>query len=459
MRLSILSVGCNLKDSRVTETDFSEAPAFEDFDVLIVDPAHVWKNAFPDYRRDIVAGKQIMKWDAKGYNKILDLTLKQRRDETKRLLELNRLLICILREPRWAELEGVRDRYGKQRYANNYTWFPMEHDDQIASLFSPAEGTRIHLVDGRHTFAPYIAHFKEHLAYEAYLEEDKIPYYFERDGETGVEVFARTHGRRAVAFSFKLFGGTVVFIPPVAPTLSQKESVAGKLLECILATTGAIEETEPPCWLPRYRQLLPGLSDLEDELERREQQLKCLQDEVDALKQQKHERTNYLKLLYEKGKFQLQPVVRDAFSILGFDVSEAEPSDGRLESPEGTAILEVEGKDNAPVDRDKYRQLLDYVDDDQRRTGSLKKGILVGNAFRFQDPLAREEQFTPQAIDAARGSHFCLLSADALFRLVVIVLGDPSNENLKSDIRRRILETNGLFKLEDNWDWKEARNG
>ena len=93
--------------------------------------------------------------------------------------------------------------------------------------------------------------------------------------------------------------------------------------------------------------------------------------------------------------------------------------------------------------------------DDEKKTQLLKKGILVGNGFRLKDPQERTEQFTQKAIDSATGNHFCLLATDTLFQLVRKVLNDPDNDDLKRQIRQKLLTTDGVFSLEVNQTEKE----
>jgi len=42
----------------------------------------------------------------------------------------------------------------------------------------------------------------------------------------------------------------------------------------------------------------------------------------------------------------------------------------------------------------KYRQLLDYIEDEAAESGITVKGILVGNGFRLEPPSNRGDQFT-----------------------------------------------------------------
>jgi hypothetical protein len=221
---------------------------------------------------------------------------------------------------------------------------------------------------------------------------------------------------------------------------------------------GTFEETMPPSWVSDYKVFLPNLSELEGETKKLHEKISELQERLNTVERQKTEQQKYLKLLYEQGKYQLEPVVRDTFSLFGFTVTDAEPSDGLLESGEGVALLEVEGKDDKTINIDKCRQLLDNVVDDEKKTRQPKKGILVGNGLRLKDPKERTEQFTQRAMESAIGNHFCLLTGETLFSLVCQVLQKPDDAELKTRIRKQLLATDGLFQLKPETIGNEREN-
>lgn len=242
-------------------------------------------------------------------------------------------------------------------------------------ILPEARGNKIKLSDPKHPFAPYFNAFNDKLHYGAYLELNEKPHYFE-----DLRIIAETHGELPVGFSFKLQGGQVVFLPPTEDPDPKK--LAGVLLDCISATMGTIEETTPPSWVSDYKVFLPNLSDLEGEIEKLHKKISELQERLNTAEQQKAEQEKYLRLLYEQGRFQLEPVVSDAFSLFGFTVTDAEPSDGLLESDEGVALLEIEGKDDKAINIDKYSKLLNYVINDETQTGGNRRKEEKGNSCR-----------------------------------------------------------------------------
>ena len=122
--------------------------------------------------------------------------------------------------------------------------------------------------------------------------------------------------------------------------------------------------------------------------------------------------------------------------------------DAKIEDPHlGYGICEVEGPEGA-VDRDKYRQLLEYVQTDVE-DGGAPKGFLIGNGYRKLHPNAPErvKQFTEAALLGSRRQNFCLVPTTELFRAVCAVLKTQDNV-LKSSIRESLFSTIGVWRLE-----------
>jgi len=112
-----------------------------------------------------------------------------------------------------------------------------------------------------------------------------------------------------------------------------------------------------------------------------------------------------------------------------------------------TAIGEVEGSEG-PIDVDKSRQLLDYIEAEAIE-GRHHKGILIGNGSRLTPPEAPErvQQFSDHARRAAARFQFCLLPTTELFKAVSAVLESPQDEVLRAQIRRSLLNTVGTWSF------------
>ena len=208
-------------------------------------------------------------------------------------------------------------------------------------------------------------------------------------------------------------------------------------------------EIEAPAWL--VEMAVPGATAHDakiSELERKKQQTEA---EIDQLKQKRAELLNYRVLLYGYGKSVLEPVVRCALRLLGFGVPARDEYKGEwdveLREPRSsaTALGEVEGSEGI-IDVDKFRQLLDYIQDEAIE-GRDHKGILIGNGYRLTAPDAaeRQSQFSAHAANGARRNGFCLLPTTELFKAVCAVLEEPADEGLKISVRDSILSTVGAW--------------
>jgi hypothetical protein len=105
-------------------------------------------------------------------------------------------------------------------------------------------------------------------------------------------------------------------------------------------------------------------------------------------------------LLYETGKYGLEPCVREALRIIGFDVKQFDEYSKEYDvfavEDDIWVVGEIEGSANV-VDVEKYRQLLDYVTEVVTREAKNAR-ILVGNGFIDTDPSSRRDQFSPAAV-------------------------------------------------------------
>ena len=118
-----------------------------------------------------------------------------------------------------------------------------------------------------------------------------------------------------------------------------------------------------------------------DDLERRRGTLKIKATEAGSLKA----------LLFEQGEA-LEEAVLKTMKLMGFSANRYRDAvsefDAVLECPEGRCIGEVEGKDNKPINIDKFRQLMSNVHEDfgRKEVAEMAKPVLFGNAYRLTPP-------------------------------------------------------------------------
>jgi hypothetical protein len=124
--------------------------------------------------------------------------------------------------------------------------------------------------------------------------------------------------------------------------------------------------------------------------------------------------------LYEQGK-PLESAVLEAMRLFGFDAqpfSNGESEfDGVFQSPEGRCLGEVEGRDNRPINIDKFSQLERNLQEDFAREEITEhaKGVLFGNAFRLMPINERGEFFTAKCLSASKRINAALVRTPDLF--------------------------------------------
>jgi hypothetical protein len=165
------------------------------------------------------------------------------------------------------------------------------------------------------------------------------------------------------------------------------------------------------------------------------------------------EKAAYRKLLYEKGKAQLEPIVLRAFDDLDFGTSPGgvipgtiHEIDGRTTVGSTTGIVEVKGSKNV-IAQNEFSPFLTKIQADADANQKYSKGILVGNGFCETEPAKRigDSVFSPHVIDGARRSSIALINTVELYWLCCALLrGDPVD---KSAVREVILTGNGYVDL------------
>ncbi len=164
-------------------------------------------------------------------------------------------------------------------------------------------------------------------------------------------------------------------------------------------------------------------------------------------------RLAYKKLLFEKGKHQLEPIVIRAFNDLGFQATPAEiipgtkfEIDGRTKAGSAPGILETKGSKNQ-IGLDEFAAFPTKILADLQANKIHSKGIMIGNGLCLQKPETRlgDAVFSPHLLEASQRNSVALVNSVELYAVVCGVL-DGSIKNLES-IRERILTTNGYVDL------------
>jgi hypothetical protein len=114
-----------------------------------------------------------------------------------------------------------------------------------------------------------------------------------------------------------------------------------------------------------------------------------------------------------------------------------------LTSPEGMAVVEIEGKDKDAIRVEKIDQLSRVVDEHFHEHDVYPEGVLIGNPYRLVNPDDREAPFTKKAQIAATRKGFGLLTTTELYKAVVRILENPETDDFKTACRTEILGAKG----------------
>ena len=454
MKFKVLAVDSRIVGGNVTNASFYNASSFSDYDVVVIDPISIsdaWKNIKPRSDGSLLVYSSV----DRGFSKRLVKTMEQRAEETKLLLEkTGGIVICFLRQE-GTVLKCESDGY--IRFIHRYSWLPRKEysyweevggprkgiqRDYIFSgqYFDPASrlGQEIGEINKNHPFSQYFVALTKKICFEAVIDDSKL-----------LEVarpIAKNKVGEVVALELSFGQGKFIFLPsPLKST--DKEKVSGILIDCIRKSFHWTRPLMKPDWINKYE--LPGESEVEKEFEELQGKITILEKKKQSI-EARRERLEMLKgMLYEQGKYGLEPSVREAFRILGFKVLDPEEYeedyDLYIKEPNLTIIGEIEGS-NKQMDVQKYRQLLDYVSG-KVEEGENIKGILIGNGFINAEPDKRNEQFTEKAILGCRRQKFCRITTYELFKAIRAILSESDNKKLKKSVKQKVLKCDDEFKF------------
>lgn len=446
MKLRILSIDCPVAGKGIETATFYESPSFSDYDVLIIDPQLIPSAWIGKVQPELDGSLWTYSNTDHGFSKGLKEIMNNRGHETRLLLErTGGIVICFFRY-RDTILNVRPSAYHEENASelSKYSWIPLQFGKgrpQLSSYFSHKQriGKEIGEINRGNPFSQYLLVLRDEVYFEAVINDEKVLFFS--------TIIAKNKGGEVIALEIPFGKGKFIFIPLFKGT-TDIGKVSGILIDCIKKSLHFTSPLTKPIWLKSY--ILPGEKDLLEETERLEIEISKIMAEKEKL-QKKEEEFGWLKsLLYETGKYSLEPSVRKAFRIIGFAVKEPDEyeEDYDLFAIEGeiSIIGEIEGSTKI-VDVWKYRQLLDYVED-LKSKGKKCKGVLIGNGLLEIDPSLRGEQFSEHAIEGCDRQKFCRMTTYELYKTVDAVLSDPQNQGLKNLIKEKILSCEGEFKFD-----------
>jgi hypothetical protein len=427
--MKIITLEYRIDSTRVTNLSFNSTETLLEADVVVVDVRNV-SGYFSKAQPDGQGGETLLLRD--GAQELTGM-LERRRREVKTLLDKGKAVFLFV-----APVVRIQAEKPGRVWVpvTNYSWLPAQ-DDVLRQFLRPGTGRTIILQNPGHPCAPYLRAFKDQLSYSAYLDMEGV------DPE---KHFLVNKANKPVTYFVRVFNGFLICLPgPPHPVDSNK--LTGVLVQCARPLICEDVERPEPEWAAQFP--VPGEAHLVENVEEIGNQIAELEKGLEEQKAQVKELTGFRALLYEKGSA-LEKVVLTAFELMGFKAKSRKEGgvehDAILESPEGLAAVEIEGKDDDPIRIDKVDQLQRVVDEDfrVRDDDTYAKGILVGNPYRLTPPDEREDPpFTDKVQTAAKHKRFGLLATVDLFKAVVRILDDPTDEEFKKACRTAILAGKG----------------
>jgi len=341
------------------------------------------------------------------------------------------VLVVFLDVPDVYRVAG--DRYGQGAcIVDNYDFLSPD----FAGCLRKGSGTQVTYNTAAEPFVGVLR--KSTVAWTSYLT--KVPRSFE-----ALKFFA--HAGMAGALGGKMpYGEGHLIILPNVQSLDEKA-----FFEACAEYRFKRQGTVPPEWAATT--LIPGLQPIEAAIEDLDKRLSDLQKERQFRSMELEGRTSYRKLLYEKGKAQLEPIVLRALEDLDFGTSPGEviagtihEIDGRTTKGSGAGIVEVKGSKNQ-ISQSEFSPFVTKILADAEVSNKYSKGILVGNGLCETTPSARlgDSVFSPHVLDGARRNSVALINSAELYWLCCALLrGDPVDKNA---VREAILAGSGYVDL------------
>ena len=314
MKIKILAVDFPLIGSDVTAGSFYNANSFSDYDVLVIDPADISKT-WEDSIRPHSDGSLDTAFSVDGgFGKYLLAVMETRKRETKLLLNVTGgIVICFIRSSGKPLKLFDSDSYPRSSKGriHSYSWLPQDIG------FSYCRGREVGEINMQHPFSRYFIEFKDEVCFEATV--DALEFW---------QTIAKNKVGETIAVEVSFGQGKLIFLPPPVK-FEDRQRISAVMMDCIHGSLGWVLPLVKPDWIDGYK--VPGELKVKRQIEKVEAKMGELKKELD----EEHERLRNLEmiksLLYGQGKYVLEPAVRQAFRLLGFNVLEPEEYDGNYD--------------------------------------------------------------------------------------------------------------------------------
>lgn len=428
--LRTISINFPFKNPTVVyEPTFSTSRALFDFDIVVVRPYSFLERVSGGELRK--GGRYQVEWPklSSAKNEISAKT-----EDLNRLLSGGGLLVVILDV--FEELVFRADNYfsnTKIHTTTNYDFL----DPQFYLTVRNGTGDRVEYLNPADPFAKAIK--GSSVQWTAFLDGPPSHRF------NSMTIFARNGTGSYVGAAVEVEAGHVVFLP------NFKDLNENEFFEACQEYRFVREGTPPPTWVSSV--FLPGESAAEKRIVEVDQKISQFQLDRDLEIQKREMLRSYKKLLFEKGKYQLEPIVRRALDDLGFNVLPGGnipgtqfEIDGRTEVGSSPGILEIKGSKNQ-IALDEFSPFVIKLLADFQKTKTHSKGIIVANGLCAENPDKRlgDRIFSSHVLEAAMRHSVALVNSVELYWVICgALMGELSD---LSPIRETILTTNGYVDL------------
>lgn len=408
-----------------------DANVFQDYDAIVVNPFNMeslYGHVEYKYRDPAVLDSD--------YGQIIGQINGRRRNEVLGLLRRGGVVTCFLQPLRSYTYQIHRQGRDYERIITNYDWLfeYSERAEQLGDIYY-SKGKSIEFINTSHPFAEYLQTKPSWLAYVS------------KDGCPDWKILATSFDNYVLSLTKRVELGHIVFLP------SGYDSDNGEILEeCIAKLMGGKEFSPQPNWVKKI--LVPGQDKLISEIDKWNKQISTLESDREKTVAENRRLERWKYLLYAKGKHQLEPVVREALSLIGCKVTPQadKDSDGIVAYNDDIALLEVAGSEGTIRIR-KLGELTTNMGNYMAQKDKKVKGILVGNPFCMgkldnRPPKNSQKQlFAKELIESAEQQGITVLLTTDLYDVICRILNNDMTTNDKAVIIRKIFQGKGLTSL------------
>jgi hypothetical protein len=446
---TIFSVGLDLPDVNGFET-FSIASdrSLLDTDIFVFRPSLA---PFHRYERESYRGRTLLSHSS-------SFNVKEKIDhwtaQIKTAFDTGKTIVVFL--PAKEEVfrytgESQRSETVKSRVTtnivapvSNYDFLPIKFDELVSG-----RGRAMKLASKSEIISAYWQNTASRSVYEVHFKIEGRPLIITKSGDKIVGALIAGTGNLVCLPN--LAWSEDEFVNEKGEWTEAAEQFTYRLRDDLLGIDAALradtERTSEPDWAKADEFRLAVEAEIEKEILSIGTKIEALGKEREDKRSTLREHASLRALLFEKGK-PLETAVREALKILGFSADHfKEPGsefDALFESAEGRFLGEAEGKDNKPINVDKYSQLERNINEDFAReeVATPAKGVLFGNAHRRVPPGQRGEFFTEKVITSARRTDSALIRTPDLFTVARYLKNTP-DEKFATECRKAIATTAG----------------